>query len=130
MVAGTEIYFVPRPDGELVLGATMEELGFDTTVTAGGVYTLLRDGHALVPGLTEVPLIETYAGLRPGSPDNAPLVGPVPGYDGIIAATGHHRNGILLAPVTADAVATLLTTGSLPAEVAPFSPERFAAVPT
>ena len=76
MVRGSAVYLVPRENGELVIGATSEELGWDTTVTAGGVYELLRDAHELVPGLTELPLTETRAGLRPGSPDNAPLLGP------------------------------------------------------
>ena len=76
MVRGSHLYLVPRANGELVVGATSEELGWDTTVTAGGVYELLRDAHELVPGITELPLTETLAGLRPGSPDNAPLLGP------------------------------------------------------
>ena len=76
VVRGGHVYLVPRENGELVVGATSEELGWDTTVTAGGVYELLRDAHELVPGITELPLTETRAGLRPGSPDNAPLLGP------------------------------------------------------
>ena len=76
VVRGSHVYLVPRENGELVVGATSEELGWDTTVTAGGVYELLRDAHELVPGITELPLTETRAGLRPGSPDNAPLLGP------------------------------------------------------
>ena len=126
LVRGGHLYLVPRADGELVVGATMEEQGFDTTVTAGGVYELLRDAHELVPGITELPLVESSAGLRPGSPDNAPLLGPT-ALPGLVAATGHHRNGVLLTPVTADALADYLTTGSLPAEAAPFTPARFAA---
>jgi glycine oxidase len=126
LVRGGHLYLVPRADGELVVGATMEEQGFDTTVTAGGVYELLRDAHELVPGITELPLVETGAGLRPGSPDNAPLLGPT-SLPGLVAATGHHRNGVLLTPVTADALAAYLGTGSLPPEAAPFSPTRFAA---
>ncbi|MFI9598765.1 glycine oxidase ThiO [Streptomyces sp. NPDC052043] len=124
VVRGSQVYLVPRLDGELVVGATSEELGWDTTVTAGGVYELLRDAHELVPGITELPLTETRAGLRPGSPDNAPLLGPT-GLDGLLLATGHHRNGVLLTPVTGDAMAHVLTTGELPDEVRPFSPRRF-----
>jgi len=124
VVRGVHLYLVPRADGELVLGATMEEMGFDTTVTAGGVYELLRDAHALLPGITELPLLETGAGLRPGTPDNAPLLGPT-ALPGLVAATGHHRNGVLLTPVTADAISAYLSTGSLPAEAAPFTPARF-----
>ena len=107
-----------------MVGATSEELGWDTTVTAGGVYELLRDAHELVPGITELPLVETRAGLRPGSPDNAPLLGPT-GAAGPGAATGHYRNGVLLAPVTGDAMADVLTTGELPDEARPFTPRRF-----
>ncbi|MEU3852380.1 glycine oxidase ThiO [Streptomyces sp. NPDC029554] len=124
VVRGSHVYLVPRESGELVVGATSEELGWDTTVTAGGVYELLRDAHELVPGITELPLTETRAGLRPGSPDNAPLLGPA-GLDGLLLATGHHRNGVLLTPVTGDALAHALTTGELPEEARPFTPRRF-----
>lgn len=124
VVRGGQIYLVPRENGELVVGATTEELGWDTTVTAGGVYELLRDAHELVPGITELPLVETTAGLRPGSPDNAPLLGPT-ALPGLHAATGHHRNGVLLTPLTGDVMAEVLTGGQPPAEARPFSPLRF-----
>ena len=104
VVRGSHVYLVPRENGELVVGATSEELGWDTTVTAGGVYELLRDAHELVPGITELPLTETRAGLRPGSPDNAPLLGPT-ALPGLQLATGHYRNGVLLTPVTGDVMA-------------------------
>jgi glycine oxidase len=126
VVRGGHVYLVPRENGELVVGATTEELGWDTTVTAGGVYELLRDAHELVPGITELPLVETRAGLRPGSPDNAPLLGPT-SLPGLQLATGHHRNGVLLTPVTGDVMAEALTSGELPPEARPFSPHRFAA---
>ncbi|MFS8202948.1 glycine oxidase ThiO [Streptomyces sp. CWNU-52B] len=126
VVRGSHVYLVPRENGELVVGATSEELGWDTTVTAGGVYGLLRDAHELVPGITELPLTETRAGLRPCSPDNAPLLGPS-GLPGLLLATGHHRNGVLLTPVTGDALAHALVTGELPEEARPFTPGRFAA---
>ncbi|MFF3790059.1 glycine oxidase ThiO [Streptomyces sp. NPDC001981] len=125
VVRGSHVYLVPRENGELVVGATSEEMGWDTTVTAGGVYELLRDAHELVPGITELPLTETRAGLRPASPDNAPLLGPT-ALPGLHLATGHHRNGVLLTPVTGDAMAELLTTGDLPAVARPFTPGRFA----
>ncbi|MES9524244.1 glycine oxidase ThiO [Streptomyces capoamus] len=128
VVRGSHVYLVPRENGELVVGATSEELGWDTTVTAGGVYELLRDAHELVPGITELPLAETRAGLRPGSPDNAPLLGPS-GLAGLLLATGHHRNGVLLTPVTGDVLAQLLVTGELPEEARPFAPRRFGAAP-
>ncbi|MGX1269441.1 glycine oxidase ThiO [Streptomyces phaeoluteigriseus] len=124
VVRGSHVYLVPRENGELVVGATSEELGWDTTVTAGGVYELLRDAHELVPGITELPLTETRAGLRPGSPDNAPLLGPT-GMEGLLLATGHYRNGVLLTPVTGDALAHALATGRLPDEARPFTPRRF-----
>ncbi|MFI9077836.1 glycine oxidase ThiO [Streptomyces sioyaensis] len=124
VVRGGPLYLVPRASGELVVGATSEELGWDTTVTAGGVYELLRDAHELVPGITELPLVETCAGLRPGSPDNAPLLGPTE-LPGLQLACGHFRNGVLLTPVTGDAMAESLVTGSLPDVARPFSPARF-----
>ncbi|MER7958978.1 glycine oxidase ThiO [Streptomyces sp. NPDC096030] len=127
VVRGSHVYLVPRENGELVVGATSEELGWDTTVTAGGVYELLRDAHELVPGLTELPLTETLAGLRPASPDNAPLLGPT-ALPGLQLATGHYRNGVLLTPVTGDVMAELLTTGALPDEARPFTPRRFSPV--
>jgi glycine oxidase len=128
VVRGSHVYLVPRENGELVVGATSEELGWDTTVTAGGVYELLRDAHELVPGLTELPLTETRAGLRPGSPDNAPLLGPS-GLAGLLLATGHYRNGVLLTPVTGDVLAHALVTGGLPEEARAFTPRRFGAAP-
>lgn len=126
VVRGSQVYLVPRESGELVVGATSEELGWDTTVTAGGVYELLRDAHELVPGITELPLTETRAGLRPGSPDNAPLLGPSE-LDGLSLATGHYRNGVLLTPVTGDVMAHVLATGELPDEARAFTPGRFSA---
>jgi glycine oxidase len=95
-------YLVPRADGRVILGATVEERGFDTAITAGAVHELLRDASELVPGVLELEIEELVAGLRPGTPDNLPRVGPI--GPGVIAATGHHRNGILLAPVTAELV--------------------------
>ncbi|NED85641.1 glycine oxidase ThiO [Streptomyces sp. SID11233] len=126
VVRGSHLYLVPRENGELVVGATSEEMGWDTTVTAGGVYELLRDAHELVPGITELPLTETRAGLRPASPDNAPLLGRT-ALPGLHLATGHHRNGVLLTPVTGDAMAQLLADGELPEVARPFSPGRFPA---
>ncbi|MCK7622140.1 glycine oxidase ThiO [Streptomyces sp. RS10V-4] len=124
VVRGNPVYLVPRESGELVLGATSEELGWDTTVTAGGVYELLRDAHELIPGITELPLTECRAELRPGSPDNAPLLGPTE-LPGLHLATGHFRNGVLLTPVTGDVLAEVLATGAVPEAARPFSPARF-----
>lgn len=125
VVKGGSMYLVPRADGELVVGATEHELGYDTEVTAGGVYELLRDAHELVPGITELPLVETHAGLRPGTPDNAPVIGAAD-LPGLVLATGHYRHGVLLTPITADAVAELLTEGTVPEVVRPWGPGRFA----
>jgi glycine oxidase len=122
---GRSVYLVPRADGELVVGATAEEQGFDTTVTAGAVHELLRAATDLVPGVAELELVEARAGLRPGTPDNAPIIGPAPGDPRLVYATGHHPHGILLTPVTADAVASLLAEGALPPVVSPFAVERF-----
>ncbi|MCY3577030.1 MAG: glycine oxidase ThiO [bacterium] len=127
VVRGSSVYAVPRSDGEIVVGATQEEQGFDTRVTAGGVYELLRDVLALLPGLSEIDLEETWAGLRPGAPDNAPIIGT--GDDGIVYATGHYRNGILTAPITATAVAALVQGRQPPVDLSPFSPGRFGAEP-
>ena len=119
-------YIVPRGDGRYVLGATMEERGFDTTVTAGAVYGLLRDSIELVPGLSELVLEEVASGLRPASPDNAPVIGPG-ALEGLHWATGHYRHGVLLAPITAEGVVRRLA-GEAPDEVlAAFDPLRFAA---
>lgn len=126
IVRGGHVYLVPRANGELVIGATSEEMGWDTTVTAGGVYELLRDAHELAPGVTELPLTETSAGLRPATPDNAPLIGPTALPDLHLAA-GHHRNGVLLTPVTGDAMGELLATGELPEQARHFTPGRFGA---
>jgi glycine oxidase len=128
-------YVVPRGDGRYVLGATVEERGFELAPTAGGVYELLRDAHELLPGISELEVEELSVGLRPGTPDNAPLIGKGR-VDGVIWATGHYRNGVLLAPLTAELVVGLLAGQTLAADV-PFalesmlaacSPERFAAV--
>jgi glycine oxidase len=124
-IRGLEAYIVGRPDGRIVLGATVEEQGFDERVTAGGVYELLRAGAELIPGISELELVETSVGLRPGTPDNAPLLGATE-LEGLILASGHYRNGILLTPVTGWALAELLVTGAAPEIIRPFSPQRFA----
>jgi glycine oxidase len=127
IVQGEHGYLVPRRDGELVLGATMEERGFDTEVTAGAVHDLLRDARRVIPGISEAGLEECRAGLRPGTPDNAPVLGRG-GLDGLLLATGHHRNGVLLTPVTAQAIARLAATGEVDPLIADFTAERFAVV--
>jgi glycine oxidase len=126
VVRGSTVYLVPRDSGELVVGATQEELGPDTTVTAGGIWELLRDARTLVPGITELAFVDVLAGLRPGTPDNAPVIGPAE-LPGLVVATGHFRAGVLLAPVTADTIARYLRTGSPDPIWQAFRPGRFAA---
>jgi glycine oxidase len=129
LVHGETCYLVPRDDGSVVVGATVEEKGFDSTVQVRALYELLRDARTIVPGLDEYELTETAVGLRPGSPDNAPAIGPT-AVPGLLVATGHYRNGILLAPLTAEAITGLLTGSAPSAVVAPFGPERFASPPS
>ena len=119
-----EGYLVPRADGRYVLGATMEEMGFDTSVTAGAVFELLRDVTELVPGISELIIDELIAGLRPATPDGLPAIGPG-ALPGLHWAVGHYRNGVLLAPITAEIVVAGLLGESLPAVAAPFTPNRF-----
>ena len=123
LVHGRPCYLVPRADGSLVVGATSEERGFDRTVQAGAVYALLEAARLLVPALDELELVEPLAGLRPGSPDNAPWVGPTT-LPGLVVASGHYRNGIPLAPITADAVASGLVDGIVPAPRDAFPADR------
>jgi glycine oxidase len=118
-------YLVPRGDGRYVLGATVEERGFDSTVTAGAVFELLRDAIELVPGASELAIDELSVGFRPATPDNAPLIGPGT-TPRLHWATGHYRGGILLAPITAKLVVDALGGSDVPPEL---SPQRFANVP-
>jgi glycine oxidase len=117
-------YLVARGDGRVVLGATVEEQGFDTAVTADGVYRLLEAAWEVLPEVGELELVAARAGLRPGTPDNTPLVGPGE-PEGLVWATGHWRNGVLLAPLTGDAVAGLLAGEPLSEKLAPLAPGRF-----
>ena len=128
IVVGDRLYMVPREDGRLLVGATVEERGFDTTVTAGGVHELLREAYRTLPEIAETELVEARAGLRPGSPDNAPMIGPG-ARPGLLIATGHFRNGVLLAPATAEAISALLAGEAPGFDVAPFDPARFDGVP-
>ncbi|TQS43630.1 glycine oxidase ThiO [Cryptosporangium phraense] len=124
LVDGRGVYLVPRATGELVVGATQDEVGFDRTVTAGGVHRLLTDARRVLPAVDEYALVETSAGLRPVSADGAPIVGAV--GPGRVVATGHGRNGILFAPLTATLVADLVTgTAPDPLVAAAFAPGRF-----
>ncbi|MEU4239447.1 glycine oxidase ThiO [Actinoplanes sp. NPDC026619] len=121
-VDGRHVYVVPRADGEIVVGATQEERS-DRTVTAGGVHELLRAAIGLVPDLAECELVETTAGHRPGTPDNAPLLGRLD--ERVIVAAGHFRNGVLLAPITADLIAGLVLDGVADPLLEHFAPGRF-----
>jgi len=120
-------YIVPRGDGNYALGATMEERGFDTSITAGALHDLIHDAAELLPGVLELEIVEQVAGLRPGTPDNGPVVGR--DEHGLIWATGHYRNGILLTPITADAVVAILAGEEPAAELGGFAPGRFTRVP-
>jgi glycine oxidase len=121
-------YIVPRGDGRYVIGATQEERGFDTTVTAGAAFELLRDAGELVPGVSELVLDEFSAGLRPGTPDNLPVIG-ASSIAGLHWAVGHRRGGILLAPVTAELIVAGLLGQDPDLPSAAFSPARFQASP-
>ena len=118
------VYLVPRRDGRLIVGGTVEEKGFDDTITAGGLLTLLEAAWRAVPAVEELPVDEIWVGHRPGSRDDAPILGPGP-LDGLFYATGHHRNGILLAPITADAMARLILDDVVDPAIKPFGLERF-----
>jgi glycine oxidase len=124
VVWGPDIYLVPRGDGRLLIGATVEEMGFDEHITAGGMMDLLRDAWAVLPGIYDLPVVETWVGFRPASRDDAPILGPT-AMAGLIMATGHHRNGILLAPITARCVADCVLSGETPAAIRAFSLDRF-----
>ncbi len=117
-------YLVPRRDGRLIVGGTVEEKGFDATITAGGMLTLLEAAWRAVPAVEELLIDEMWVGHRPGSRDDAPILGRGP-LDGLFYATGHHRNGILLAPVTADAMARLVLDDVVEPAIKPFGLERF-----
>jgi len=118
------VYLAPKSNGRLLVGATVEEVGFDTRVTAGGVLDLLRPAWEALPAIYDLPIVETWAGLRPGSRDNAPILGKTP-IEGLYMATGHYRNGILFAPATAEDVAHLILTGETPETIRPFGLGRF-----
>lgn len=124
VVRGPDAYLVPKADGRVLVGATSEEKGFECDVTAGGLYNLLEGAIELIPGIRELPVQNSTVGLRPGTRDNAPLLGPV-GTPGIVYATGHYRHGVLLSPVTAQEIAALVRTGTVTEWLEPFLPTRF-----
>lgn len=128
VIWGPGIYLVPRRDGTLILGATVEEKGFDSDLTAGGVFRLLESAWEILPQIEELPIKEMWVGFRPTSRDDAPILGPTP-VEGLVVATGHHRNGVLLAPLTIDAVSAFMLDGTLPQSVEGFGIDRFNIAP-
>ena len=124
VIRGKGTYLAPKRNGRLLVGSTSEEMGFDETVTAGGLYELLEKAWRLIPGIYDMPVTDSWAGLRPASPDHAPLIG-FADHPKILFATGHHRHGILLAPVTAAAAADLLLRGTTEMPIAVCDPLRF-----
>lgn len=126
LVVTERVYLVPRASGELVVGATAQERGFDLAISAGGVHELLREAYRVLPGIDELELVDARVGLRPGTPDNAPLIGSA-GVAGLVVASGMYRNGILLAPLIGPAVAAALGGRPPPPETEAFDPARFGA---
>lgn len=124
MVWTEQVHMAPKSDGQIIVGATVEDCGFRTGVTAGGLYALLEGARRVLPGIEEMEVEAVWSGFRPTSDDDAPILGEI--APGLVVATGHHRNGYLLAPVTADAIAALVTTGALPTVAKDFSLARFA----
>jgi glycine oxidase len=124
VILGRGTYLIPRNDGRILIGATVEEVGLDTRSTAAGVQGQLALGLQLMPDLEDLEIVETWAGLRPGSPDGAPILGKTE-LEGFLLATGHYSSGIMLAPATAQSICELITTGTTPASIADFSLARF-----
>jgi glycine oxidase len=119
-----DIYIVPRSSGKVLIGATVEDVGFDKTVNPSAIHQLLSAADKYLPGLASAPIIQSWAGLRPGTPDDLPILGPTKAA-GMFVATGHFRNGILLAPITAQIMANLVVGRSSPMDISDFSPGRF-----
>jgi glycine oxidase len=117
-----DIYLAPKPDGTVVIGATKADAGFDLSVSAGGIHHLLQVAFQLVPALADCAVERIWAGLRPKTPDSRPLLGPVPGWENVIVASGHGGFGITLSIITGETIAELLVTGQAPEVIRPFSP--------
>ena len=118
-------YLVPRHDGRLLAGSTSEKAGFTKQVTAGGISSILTNAHEISPAISRLPIVDTWAGLRPRAPDGLPVLGPCGEIDGLFYATGHYRNGILLAPVTGELMAEAVVEGQISPLLSAFSPNRF-----
>ncbi|HSJ26063.1 MAG TPA: glycine oxidase ThiO [Longimicrobiales bacterium] len=125
VIAASDCYIIPRDDGRILVGATVEDAGFRRGPTPRGIGILMAAAARVVPALADLPLVETWAGFRPATPDNLPIIGADPSLRGLTYATGHYRNGILLAPVTAWVVAELITHGRTQLDVTPFQVTRF-----
>lgn len=125
IIVGDGIYLAPKQDGTVIVGATKEEVGFDTHVTAGGALLLLESAVKLVPALEQCAVERLWAGLRPKTPDTFPILGRATGWDNVTLAVGHSSFGILLSAITGQTIAELITTGQIPEIICPFSLERF-----
>jgi len=125
VIYSTRGYIVPRRDGRLLAGSTSEHAGFAKQVTAGGISAILQHAQEISPSVSALPIVDTWAGLRPRAPDSLPVLGPCDEIGGLFYATGHYRNGILLAPVTGDLIAEAVVTGVSSPLLGPFSPSRF-----
>ena len=123
MILDGESYLIPRADGRILIGSTLEDVGFDKSVTIDAMGDLAARGARLMPGLGKLPMVTSWAGLRPATPDRLPYIGKAP-VEGLLIATGHYRNGILLAPITAEIVADLLAGQPSPIDLTPFDPLR------
>jgi glycine oxidase len=127
VVRSENVYLVPRPSGELLIGATVERVGFERAVTPEGLGGLIAQAVALVPEIGRRPITRSWCGFRPAAPDGLPVLGPSPDVVGLFVATGHYRNGILLAPITAAVMADCIVDGRIPDSITPFLPQRFVA---
>ena len=124
VIWSSDVHIAPKADGRMIVGATMEEAGFDANVTAGGLYALLDGVRRVLPGAEEMVIEAVWAGFRPTSDDDAPILGQTV-LRGLVLAAGHHRNGYLLAPVTARAIEDLVVEGAISGAAAAFALDRF-----
>lgn len=123
VIEAADTYLIPRADGKILIGSTLEDVGFDKTVTLDALGSLSSRAAAILPALAKLPLVASWAGLRPSTPDRLPYIGRT-SMEGLLVATGHYRNGILLAPVTAELVADLIAGRTPSIDLAPFDPQR------
>ncbi len=119
------VYLVPRNNSDLIIGATEEEMGYDKSLTVGGIYNLLKIAREVLPAIEDLSIVESWSGLRPTSRDDAPIIGPSKKLKGLIYATGHHKNGILLAPLTSSVIKNYYLNGNIGNDFNNFEPGRF-----